>query len=302
VNDDRTTRADIDDPAFRGGGVDEEAEVEILAIEIEQTRDEMTGTVEAIGERLDPATIMTDAKETVREATVGKVEAMANDVAETANEYVQEVSYTAQQAGSGIIETIKQNPIPAAMAGIGLGWLVMNRSSGESRGGGRRWMGDDGRWHDQAWFTGSGGQSGWQGDRDRGWGRGDWQGTQSGEGGITSQASSMGRQAGEKVDELGRSVGDIADQARDTMSQVPDQLGSTVQDVRWNAQRAMEENPLAAGAVAVAVGAALGMILPATQMERRAVAPVAEKLAETAESAADQATEQLEEMERSASR
>ena len=33
-----------------------------------------------------------------------------------------------------LVETIRQNPIPAAFAGIGIAWLLMNRSSRQRRG------------------------------------------------------------------------------------------------------------------------------------------------------------------------
>ena len=85
--DDRPTGADrtTDD-------ITTDPEVEQLVEEIEVTRVEMTGTVEEIGERLDPRNIVAGAKETVREATVGKVESMVNDAGQTA-----------QQAGTGLI-------------------------------------------------------------------------------------------------------------------------------------------------------------------------------------------------------
>ena len=55
----------------------EDPEVEQLVGEIEVTRIEMTGTVEEIGDRLDPRNIVAGAKETVRDATVGKVEQLS---------------------------------------------------------------------------------------------------------------------------------------------------------------------------------------------------------------------------------
>ena len=81
--------------------IDTDEEVEVIATEIEQTRDEMTGTVQAIGDRLDPANIVQDAKKTVREATVGRVEQMTSNALETAGD-----------TGSGILED--DSPEPAA--------------------------------------------------------------------------------------------------------------------------------------------------------------------------------------------
>jgi ElaB/YqjD/DUF883 family membrane-anchored ribosome-binding protein len=266
-------------------GEDETApEVEALTQDIEQTRDEMSGTVEAIADRLDPANIVQDAKQTVREATVGKVEEMANNVAETASGFVDDARYTAQDAGTGILETVKRNPIPAAMAGIGIGWLLTHRSSGQS---------SRASWERARW-TGS----------DRQFSRFD--DDQSGRGGYGSGSDAsmsdrasgaveqVGQQASQFADTVGSKVGGVADQARSTAGQIPDQFGGIARDAQWNAQRLVEENPLAVGAIAVAVGAAIGMALPETQTEQRILGPAAEKAISTAEQTANEAAQQLE--------
>jgi ElaB/YqjD/DUF883 family membrane-anchored ribosome-binding protein len=266
-------------------GEDETApEVEALTQDIEQTRDEMSGTVEAIADRLDPANIVQDAKQTVREATVGKVEEMANNVAETASGFVDDARYTAQDAGTGILETVKRNPIPAAMAGIGIGWLLTHRSSGQS---------SRASWERARW-TGS----------DRQFSRFD--DDQSGRGGYGSGSDAsmsdrasgaveqVGQQASQFADTVGSKVSGVADQARSTAGQIPDQFGGMARDAQWNAQRMVEQNPLAVGAIAVAVGAAIGMALPETQTEQRILGPAAEKAISTAEQTANEAAQQLE--------
>ena len=107
----------------------DDPEVEALVGDIVETREEMTVTVEEIGDRLDPRNIVAGAKDTVREATIGKVEDMAN----TAGAMVSDAGDTVREAGSGIVDTITKNPIPAAMVGLGLGWLALSsRSSGKS--------------------------------------------------------------------------------------------------------------------------------------------------------------------------
>jgi len=87
-----------DDATNASGDLDPEAhaEVEVLETDIEATRGEMTDTVQTIGERLDPANIVQGAKDTVREATVGRVEQMTSNVMDTAAD-----------TGGGVIETIR---------------------------------------------------------------------------------------------------------------------------------------------------------------------------------------------------
>ena len=51
--------------------------------EIEDTRAEMSQTINEIQERLSPENLMGQVKETVREATIGKVERAMDKVGET---------------------------------------------------------------------------------------------------------------------------------------------------------------------------------------------------------------------------
>jgi ElaB/YqjD/DUF883 family membrane-anchored ribosome-binding protein len=267
---------------------DGEAEVEALASAIERTRDDMSQTVEAIGGRLDPATIVEDAKETVRAATVGKVEQMAGNAAETANEMFSEARQTAEDTGAGILETVRRNPIPVAMAGIGIGWLVMNRSSGQTS---RRWVDQRDQWQRYDRYGVPNVSAG-----DRAWaGSAELSGRPAG---IADQASGavdrVGRQAGDLADDVGATAGRMVDQARTTMDRVPDEFGGTIRDAQSTAQRIVEDNPLAVGAIAVAVGAAIGMALPETQTEREVLGPAAERAVTTVERAATDAVQQLE--------
>lgn len=238
-----------------------QAEVEVLETEIAATRYEMTDTVQTIGERLDPANVVQDAKDTVREATVGRVEHMTSNVVETATD-----------AGSGIFETIRRNPIPAAMAAVGIGWLLMNRSDGrQSYGSSRRW---DDQWRDSERY--GYGYTGYPNDANRG---------------VTDRA-------GETIDQVGQKAGEVAENVRSTVGstvgQLPDQVGSTAREVSWNAERFAQENPLALGAAAFAVGAAIGMALPETEVERNVLGGPAATAIDKAQEAASDAVQQLQ--------
>jgi hypothetical protein len=121
--------ADAMDQSLRDSGEDRDEEPEVdeqvdeIRETIEQTRSEMSETIDAIQERLSPSYLkeqvkeqvkeqFEDAKEVVREATIGKVEVMA-----------QRASETVANSGTSIWNAIKANPIPAAMVGAGLFWM-----------------------------------------------------------------------------------------------------------------------------------------------------------------------------------
>src|SRR5215208_4722160 len=76
-------------------------EVEATRAQIERTRAEMAETVDALQERLDPQRLKEQAKVQARD--------------------------TARSTGSDILESIKQNPVPATIAGGLLGLLVLRR-------------------------------------------------------------------------------------------------------------------------------------------------------------------------------
>src|SRR3954464_190796 len=84
--------------------------------DIEETRAEMSETIDALQERLNPAYLKEQVKEqvaeqvrhvkdTVRQATIGKVEQMVDRVSDS---------------GRTVGDTIRANPIPSALVGIGL--------------------------------------------------------------------------------------------------------------------------------------------------------------------------------------
>src|SRR5688572_1026054 len=62
---------------------DYDPNAEQIRAEIEDTRAEMSQTINEIQERLSPENLMQQAKETVREATIGKAEKVMNKVGET---------------------------------------------------------------------------------------------------------------------------------------------------------------------------------------------------------------------------
>jgi ElaB/YqjD/DUF883 family membrane-anchored ribosome-binding protein len=117
--------------------VDEEAQ---LRADIEKTRAGMSDTIDALQEKLAPERIMEQVKEkvqeqaaeaigaakhAVREATIGKAEKFMDNVSET-------VGYATRRAGINvedwsILRTIRDNPLPFALIGAGLGLLFRNK-------------------------------------------------------------------------------------------------------------------------------------------------------------------------------
>jgi ElaB/YqjD/DUF883 family membrane-anchored ribosome-binding protein len=90
---------------------------EAIRAGIEETRERISHDLDEIGERLNPHKVKADIKEGIREATIGRVEDMARQAGQRLN-----------NAGSGLVQTIKSNPVPAVITGIGLAWMFMGQS------------------------------------------------------------------------------------------------------------------------------------------------------------------------------
>lgn len=210
-------------------------ETEVVEIEedITETRAEMGETLGAIGERLDPARLADQAGTAVREATIGRVE----DAVETAGE-------TAKGVTDMLVETVRRNPIPAALAGVGLLMLWRGRSQSGSDGNGKRSALDSAR----------------------------------------LGADRVGARAQDVTEGAGELAGDVAATAR----QGAGELGA-------QAQRIMYEQPFVAGIAAFGAGAALGALLPETQVEQDLIGNGSEALITAAGDAAGEIGERAEE-------
>lgn len=307
-------------------GDDDTAEIRA---NIEQTRAEMSETINALQDRLSPANLKEqaqeqfyevkeqvkdqvreqfhEAKEMVREATIGRVENMMHSAGDTVND----ARYT-------MMETIRQNPIPAALVGIGLGWLFMNRQSSSSqrvqisgRGsirGGQQFRGgqyyDDRRGYDYSY------RPDYYGDQ-RGGGM-----MQQGQGAVggavdraQSAASNVASSVSDTATNVASSVSDRASSVASTVSDTASNVASTVSDTasnladqaQYQAQRVedrfqttLQNNPLAVGAIALALGTAVGLSLPQTERENQIMGEARDNLVERAQEVASDTIEKVQ--------
>jgi ElaB/YqjD/DUF883 family membrane-anchored ribosome-binding protein len=93
-----------------------------IRADIERTRERLGDTVEALGAQLNPTHLKQRMKDSVREATIGRVQHMASMTRERINE-----------TGRGLAQTIRDNPLPAAVAAAGIGWLLFSSREGRQR-------------------------------------------------------------------------------------------------------------------------------------------------------------------------
>ena len=243
---------------------EDEARARELRGEIADTRSEISETIGAIQERLQPANLMAQAGETVRNAATEKVKQMANTAGEAADQVLH----------SSFIETVRANPIPAAMIGIGAAWMLFNRRS-ESRG--YRYSGGDSyRSYETSGRYGSYGDG-----ADRPYGAVGTRGTTGTENtqSVASRAKDYAADVTARAQEF---TGDVRETARRTSRRAQVKF----EDVLRN-------NPLALGAAAALVGAVVGMTVPATETENQLMGEARDSVVERARGLASEAADRV---------
>lgn len=270
-----------DDRALDARSSDEPEDTEQIKARIEETRSQMGETIDAIQDRLSFANIseqvsetvsnaIETAKDTAYDATIGKAVNFMKDVGDGVT-------------SSGAFKTAKNNPFPLALIGIGTGLLVYQAYAKKSS-----YRGSNGGNYGRRLADG----------RDR----------TTGESTFDSARQSIGNVAGKAYD----GISDTATSALDTVANV---AGSAYEGVAGKlstaytgagdlAHRAydrageygtmahekydeyLEENPLALGAIALAVGAAVGLSIPSTNYEGRLMGEARENLVQKAQDAA----------------
>lgn len=271
---DDTTRR-VNDPAasYSAGGAEgaraDEADgaprTEEIRIEIAQTREEISETIDAIQEKLRPRNIVANATERVKAATTEKVKAMADTAGDTAHTMMERTRETA----GGFMNTVRDNPIPAAMIGIGAAWLLSRRSSSSSSS----WSATGSSYYGGSHRRASYADSGLYGRRAAG---SEWD---SGDRGIGQQVSG--------------SAQDVTARAKEYATETGDAIRRTGRRAQNQFQRMMSDNPLLVGAGALLLGAAFGLAVPETERENELMGETRDAVVDRAQELAGDAASKL---------
>jgi hypothetical protein len=248
----------MDDSTGRVGAIDPtlpaetDARARELRAEIAETRDEMSETIEAIQDRLTPSNIVANATDSVRTAATEKVKQMANTAGDAAD----------RMMNNTFMDTVRANPLPAAMIGIGAAWLLMKGRSREDYDRTSAYR------DEYDWRTRTGASTLRYGSAD-----------------TTPQRDTAGR--------IGDVASTVASRASETVDEVRYAARRTARRAQFSFDRVLRENPLALGAAATLVGAAIGMTMPATETENELMGEARDSVVGRAREMASDAAERV---------
>ncbi len=282
---------------------------EILA-DIRRARAEMSVTAGEVRTRLDPERLKAQAKEQVREATVGRAKNMAENMSMKARGYSRSMK-----------DRIKDNPIPAAMTAIGIGWLMW---------GSREKKREEYQDYDYGYMVSSEGlrsdypermettaspcgtvglyssmSTGRPAEHERG-GAEMRESAQEYRERMGEKAREMRGQMGERAQEYRERMGERADEYRARMSdKAAHYRESASHYLHSGRERAMhaghslqsryEHNPLGMGLVVMAAGALAGLAFKETRWEHETMGPYRDKMLSSAQEAGSERLHQVAE-------
>lgn len=260
-----------------------------LEQDIRRTRADLSETVDEIERRLSPDRLKQEAKHTVQE-TIDEVRDRYNP------------QRLAEQAGRTMLDTVKDHPVPAMIAGLSIGYLFMK--AGEGNGHKRPYYerqrydyprraayGDV--YFEDDYYGGYREPRGYeryeQGyPTDAYYTGGAYERSASDE----DEHPSMKERASEKASEAKHRASDFADEAQHRARQARRQVRYGVRRAESGFDTFIHENPLAAGAIALGVGAFLGGLLPSTEKEDEWMGEMRDDVVHRAEDAAEKTMEQ----------
>lgn len=248
----------------------------VLRQQVQEEIQQLTGTLkDTVQEEISGIkdvlkTEYNEAKTAVHAATVGRVQTMVHNARDTVND-----------AGSSVFTTIRENPIPAALMGVGLVWLLMNGTSSGRRAG--RQMGKYAS--GLAEQTEESASSALHRARDMGSNavikvR---DATQAAGHAASTFAHDASETVGHMAHDASESMGHLAHRVTDTAGALATQTQHGAHAVEQTFERTLQDNPLALGAVAFALGTAVGLVIPSTRQEDYLMGQSRDMLLEKAE-------------------
>ncbi|MGZ8273290.1 MAG: DUF3618 domain-containing protein [Burkholderiaceae bacterium] len=190
--------------------------------DIEQTRADVSATIDAIQSKLTPGQMMDQAIAYARNSLPADF-------------------------GRNLADTTRNNPVPVALIGIGIAWLAMSGRQGSVGGQGA---------HDSSLHGLTASEHGANDSSLHGLAASE----QSGEASMTERARRISREARSRVSET-------VEGARSAMHDATDRSRQSYDRARAGVSHVIDEQPLVLGALGLAVGAALGAMLPRTESE-----------------------------------
>jgi ElaB/YqjD/DUF883 family membrane-anchored ribosome-binding protein len=276
------TTAD-DDTELEASSTDDEAtdEPEQIKAEIEETRAKMGETIDAIQEKLSFSNISEQVSEQINSAVETAKDAVYDATLGKAGKFM--TNFSNELSKTTVVQTARENPFPFLLIGLGVGLLAYNGFGGKSRSGGgnvRKFV--------PAQLPG----------------KSTLKAAQEKIGGVAGTVSGAASSAyGTVSNAASTAVGGVSNAASTAYEGVGNFAGTAYEKAGELSTQAreqydyyIEENPLAVGAVALALGAAVGFSIPSTSYEGNLMGEARHNLLQKAQDTAGELVDKVKQV------
>jgi hypothetical protein len=259
-------KSQSDDPSIRA-----------IKADIQRTETTISKTLEAIQEKLSLDKVLKQAEDKVMSLTIEGAKTMTN-----------KMSHFAEDAGSSISETVRRNPIPTALLGLGLSWLLA-----------RSLMGSRDEASDYEVYGLSSGdypeESEYAGVEEL-----EFSGHESDEGEHGRARRMLDKLKG-RTSGVQERAGEMASHMREEAKHLGGQVKHQAERTRSGMHHLVEDHALAVGLSAFAIGALIGLSIPESYKERKLMGESREKLARKTRELSHEAKEKVKKVVKRAS-
>jgi len=200
--------------------------------EIQGTRSAITEDLCALGDKLSPHQLKQEAKEVLRDAKEEAIDMLRNaknHAIESVTDTMHELSDRARHAGTEAAGFASTHAVPLTLLGLGAGWLMLSLRH-------RRMVSDGSRFAVHR---------------------------EDSKGAVGAAVADLSHRAAD----LTHRAADLTHRAADTVMEIGHDAGEQARRVSAATRDFSYENPLAIGALALAAGVGVGLLLPATPAE-----------------------------------
>lgn len=237
--------------------IDERSPEQIQA-DIQRTRSDLDRTLTRLERRLEPRRLMDQGVDYLRD--------------NGAREYLSNLGRAA-----------KEQPLPLALVGVGLAWMMMTNGRPRSSDFDGRRLGADLREP----------VSGASWDADEGPNALKARASELGSK-VSGAASDLASQTRDAAHRASQGLSDAADVARARATQVSEAARRSAEKVRTGYDQIVNEQPLALGAIGLAIGAVLAAAAPRTRQEDELMGASSDRLLDDAKRAGSEKLEQVQ--------
>ncbi len=216
---------------------------EEIETDIEQTRGAMSGTLQAIERKLSPNRLVDEAMDTMRKMTM---------------------------SDAGLVGLARDNPVPVALVGLGLGWLALSSLRGSSHSLAAAVQDTE---QDAAARAAEKAE--------------EWAGY--GADGGNGLKRGLAAKARERIGDVAQNLGESAQKWTEATRSGVDGLGRRVSRQAEDLADVFQDHPLTVGLVALVAGVALGAAIPRTRRETELLGDTAAELLASARETGRQA-------------